>query len=226
MPTLARRGIAALSLAACVLGCGPARPPDGAYSSAPDLLADLQQRRAAVWSFRITGRVDHFGEEHRVQGKLFLFAEQPGRLRVDLLSPFGSTLSLLTVDGERFALSDVREGRYLEGPAAPCNIARLIRVPLPPDQVIRALIGDPPLIEGTAEVRWQPDGYYRVEIVDGARRQVLDVDPDEALLPVRRARLFDADELVFDMRYERWRRVGDRGIGVPHEVPSGLVART
>jgi hypothetical protein len=198
------------------VACGPVPPPKDAYDSAPDLLADMRALRDRIESFRITGTVDHFGEEHRVQGKTYLFAELPGRLRVDLLSPFGNTLSVLTVDRDVFALADFRENRFLEGPAEPCNIARLIRVPLPADDVIRVLIGHSPIIEGHAEVDWDRQGFYRVTVSDGARTQRLEVEPDRSSLKLRRSRLVEGDQVIFDMTFDRWRPVA--GAFVPHEI--------
>lgn len=211
------------ALAACLLvcglavaACGPVPRPRDAYDSAPDLLADMRALREKVRSFRIRGRVDHFGEEHRVQGKTFLFAELPGRLRVDLLSPFDSTLSVLTVEKEAFALADFREHRFLEGPAEPCNIARLIRVPLPVDDVIRVLTGHSPIIDGAAEVEWSREGFYRVTVADGQRVQTMEIGPERGSLPLRRSRLEEGGSTVFDMTFDRWRVVD--GHYVPHEI--------
>ncbi|MBW2276496.1 MAG: DUF4292 domain-containing protein [Deltaproteobacteria bacterium] len=208
--------VLAVLAAMAALACGPVPRPKDAYDSAPDLLADMRALRDEIESFRITGTVDHFGEEHRVQGKTYLFAELPGRLRVDLLSPFGNTLSVLTVDQDVFALADFRENRFLEGPAEPCNIARLIRLPLPADDVIRVLIGHSPIIDGHEQVSWDRQGFYRVTISDGARVQTLEVEPDRSSLKLRRSRLEEGDQVIFDMTFERW-RVVDRAF-VPHEI--------
>jgi hypothetical protein len=212
------RGLAVclLVLGLALAACGPVPRPKDAYDSASDLLGDLRRLREQVRSFRITGKVDHFGEEQRVQGKTYLFARLPGRLRIDVLSPFGNTLSVLTVASDRFALADYRENRFLEGPAEPCNIARLIRVPLPADEVIRVLVGHSPIIEGQERVEWDRQGFYRVEIRDGERVQTLEVGPDRSALPLRRSRLVEGGEKVFDMTFDRWRRVD--GAHVPHEI--------
>ena len=205
-----------LWLALYCVGCGSAARPANAYGNAADLMADMSVRSDKISSFRITGRVDHFGKEHRIQGKVFLFARLPSKLRVDLLSPFGSTLSVLTVNDGRFAMSDIREDRYLEGPADPCNIARLVRIPLPPEDVARVLVGHTPIIDGAAEVIWSDKGYYRVTISDGDRIQRLDVGPDPDVLPLLRSRLEDSAGQIYDMSFERWRSV--KGIPIPHEI--------
>ncbi|MFO8073051.1 MAG: DUF4292 domain-containing protein [Polyangia bacterium] len=208
--------IVLLPALALAVACGPVPRPADAYASAPDLLADFEDLRCAVRSLRAAGRFDHFDESRRVQGEALVFAELPDRLRVDLLSPFGSTLSVLTVDRGEFALSDYREHRFYAGPADPCNIARLIQVPLSPEDVTRALVGHTPLIEGDAEVRWDPEGRYRVTISDGQKEQVLWIDPDRRTLALRRSRLKDERGTIFDLRFDRWREVD--GAAIPHEI--------
>ncbi len=206
------------------LACGPVAPPKNAYETAADLLRDQRARREAVRSFRITGRVDHFGEEHRVQGKIYLFAELPGRhgakhqgrLRIELVSPFGSPMSVLTVNDGVFALHDLREGRYLTGPAEPCNIARLVRIPLPPEDVMAILVGHTPIIDGAEEVAWDNRGFYRVTISDAPRTQLLDIGPGEKTLPLQRSKLEDEAGTVFDLTYDRWHSVGVAAM--PHEI--------
>jgi hypothetical protein len=196
--------------------CGPIPMPEGAFRSAPDLLDEMTRLRGRARTLRATGRVDHFGKEHRVQGRAFVFLEPPRRLRIDIVSPFGSALSVLTVDGDDFSLADHRAGRYLRGPAEPCNIARLVQVPLPPEEAVRLLVGEVPIIPGNRTISWLGRGRYRVTIEDGPRRQTLDIDPDPASLPLRHSRLQDERGAVFDVRFDRWRRVGEAF--VPHEI--------
>ena len=196
--------------------CGPVPKPADAYTVGTDILADFQKKIELITSFRITGRVDHFGEEHRIQGKIYLFSVLPQNLRVELVSPFGSPLNVLTVNETEFALHDVREGRYLAGPAEPCNIARLIQIPLPVEDVVRILVGYAPVIEGSAEVDWDPEGFYRVTLFDGVRTERLEIGADKAILPLRRATLSDGDGVIFDIAYERRQTVD--GHSIPYEI--------
>ncbi|HUT78580.1 MAG TPA: DUF4292 domain-containing protein [Polyangia bacterium] len=205
-----------LLLAVALTACGPVPMPEGGFRAAPDLLDEMSRLRGRVRTLRAAGRVDHFGEEHRVQGRAFVFLELPCRLRIDVVSPFGSALSVLTVDGDEFSLADHRSQRFFVGPADPCNIARLVQVPLPPEEAVRMLIGDVPVIPGGQEIRWLREGRYRVTVRDGPREQTLDVDPDSGTLALRRSRLTDAAGVVFDVRYDRWRQVGEAF--VPHEI--------
>jgi outer membrane lipoprotein-sorting protein len=196
--------------------CGPVPPPQDAYTKAPDILRDLEARRDKIKSFRITGRVDHFGEQHRVQGKTYFFSVLPKKLRIELVSPFGSPLNVLTINDDVFALHDLREGRYLTGPAKPCNIARLVKIPLPRDDVVRILVGYTPLIDGHSTVTWDAKGFYRVTISDGVRTQRLEIDGNHDTLPLMRSTLEDEAGVIFDITYKKWLPEGD--IRMPHEI--------
>jgi recombination protein RecR len=201
---------------AFITSCGPVPRPKDAYSSGPDILRDLKKQTESVKSFRITGRVDHFGEKHRIQGKAYLFSVLPKKLRIELISPFESPLNVLTVNDTVFAMHDVKEARFLTGPADPCNIARLIQIPMPVDDVIRILLGYAPIIDGRTEVKWDTKGFYRVTISDGARTERLEIGPDKSSLPLQRATLEDKDGLIFDITYNRRRPV--QAVSIPGEI--------
>ena len=196
--------------------CGPVPPPRDAYTSAPDILTDLEERRKKIESFRITGRVDHFGEKHRVQGKTYFFSVLPKKLRIELVSPFGSPLNVLTINDDVFSLHDLREGRFLTGPAKPCNIARLVKIPMPRDDVVRILVGYTPLIEGDSNVTWDDKGFYRVTITDAERTQRLEIDGNHETLPLMRSTLEDKGGVIFDIAYKKWQSVAS--IRMPHEI--------
>jgi outer membrane biogenesis lipoprotein LolB len=216
-----RIGVLALLLAALLAAaCGPVPRPKDAYTAAPDLLADMLALRARVKALRAAGRIDHFGEE-RVQGRMFAFAEPPARLRVDLVSPLGSTLAVLTVAAGAFSMSDEREGKYYAGPAAPCNIARLIRIPLPVEDAIRVLVGSTPVIEGSSEVTWDKAGHYDVRIAGaGGAAQLIEIGPDRDVLPLLRSRISEGGATVLEITCDRWARVGDAH--VPFEIRAAM----
>jgi hypothetical protein len=196
--------------------CGPVPPPENAYTNGPSILKDLEERRRGVTSFRVTGRVDDFGGKHRIQGKTYLFAVLPKKLRIELVSPFGNPLNVLTINDDKFAIHDLREGKYLTGPAEPCNIAKFVRIPMPPEDVVRILVGHTPLMAGKAKVTWDTQGFYRVSISDGERTQHLEIGGDHETLPLSRSRLEDAEGTVFDITYGRWQPVD--GHMMPHEI--------
>lgn len=210
-----RAGLTGAVLASC-LGCGPVQMPRGGFTRADDLIAAFEGRLDRIKTLRITGRVDHFGKQQRVQGKLYIFGEMPDRLRMELVSPFGSPLTVLTVSNGRFALHDLREGRFLEGPAEPCNIARLVRIPLPPEDVSRILIGHTPIVEGLSEIRWSTKGRYVVDIKDGDVHQTLEIGTREEGLPLHRSVVRDDRGVLFSISNSHFGLV--EGFAIPHEI--------
>jgi hypothetical protein len=141
-------------------------------------------------------KIDHFGKEGRVRGDLLAFAVWPDRLRMDIISPFGVTLATLTSDGQRFMLNDLRDKRFLHGPATACNIARLTTVPVPGHVLVSLLRGEAPVLKHAGEtettIDWDSGGYYLVKIkgTTGAEERVkIAPHPDDLALPWDKQRL-------------------------------------
>jgi hypothetical protein len=114
-------------------------------------------------------KIDYFSEKGRVRGTLLFFAIEPASVRMDVVSPFGVTLSTLASDSDQFSLNDLSAKRFLEGPATPCNIARVTHVPIPAHALVSLLHGEAPVLvheRAAATARWSGSGggYYVVEI--------------------------------------------------------------
>lgn len=146
-----------------LLVCGCGRPPPG--SRFPDAQAALDRMHATYACSRgvsADAKLDYIGPRGRVRGNVLYLASVPDRLRLDLSSPFGAMVSTLTSDGERFSLMDLREKRFLYGPANACNLARFTQVSLPPAVLVDLLRGEAPVLVHTpaqASVTWESDHY-------------------------------------------------------------------
>jgi hypothetical protein len=143
-----------------------------------------------------TAKIDHFGKGGRVRGDLLAFAIWPDRLRMDIVSPFGVALATLTSDGHRFTLNDLRDKRFLYGPATACNIARLTGVPIPGHVLVSLLRGAAPVLKHAGEtdttIAWDSGGYYVVTIkgTNGAQERIkIAPHPDDIGLPWDKQRL-------------------------------------
>jgi hypothetical protein len=165
----ARVGTALLLLAFSGAGCRSVAPPPSQFPSAAAALSRMKATYACERGVKGEARIDHFSNRGRVRGKVLLFAIRPDRLRFDVVSPppFNSVISTLTADAGRFSLSDVREGRFYEGPASACNIARLTEVPLEAHALVALLGGQAPLLvhrDADLQIGWSGGGYYAVRI--------------------------------------------------------------
>jgi outer membrane lipoprotein-sorting protein len=130
-----------------------------ALPSAEELLASLRKREQQMHALDATAKADERAPHTpSATVKVQIFAERPDRLRLELQAPLGGGAATLVTNGEDFALFDARQGRYYRGPAAPCNVARLIQVELPPRAIVDALLGSVPLDGSAIAVGWDPHG--------------------------------------------------------------------
>lgn len=157
-----RRALALACLfGAASSGCYPAAPPSR-FPDAASLLSRLREQQACSRGLSGEGKLDYFGKEGRVRGSLLFMAASPSSVRLDVVSPFGATLSTLTSNGRDFALYDLRQKLLLQGPANACNLAKLTRVPLPPHALVSLLRGEPPLLRHApqqASLAWEAGRY-------------------------------------------------------------------
>lgn len=179
-------------LAACPKPAVRPYPPP----TADELMAALRGRAEHLKTLRATAKVDHMangGERARI--KVNILAARGGKLRIEADSPLGGALATLTSDGSKFALLDVRNNRFLVGPANACNVARLIRLAIPPDDVVAVLMGGAPL-DGTVKgVAWDPNNGGRevltLALPDGGS-EIIQLDARDKRWDMMRAERRDA----------------------------------
>lgn len=123
-------------------GCGAAKScPARTFSDAQMLVGQLARQQKALGNIRAAASVDQWDEGGRIRGKIFLMVDRPAKLRVDIVSQFGSVASL-SCDGTTVAVNDKRKQRFQSGPACPANIARLIGAKMQPSQLVSMLLGE------------------------------------------------------------------------------------
>jgi hypothetical protein len=196
------RGIASIALVLIFLtGCPPPCPTQP-HTDAERALAFHRSMRRPVKTLRAEARVEQWGEQGRIRGTVFMFVERPDRVRFDAMTQFGPA-AILTSDGATFALTDLRENRFLSGPTCPQNIARLLGIPLSGEEVTLLLLGDSPRIDAEREEITCESGQYVVTRhgADGRRQELVfdirDADrekpPEEQHLRLVRSQVYDAD---------------------------------
>jgi hypothetical protein len=208
-------GLLLFLLGGAVSGCGGAACPATPIEDASQAIEARRGETARSETLRAEARVTQRGQEGRIRGTVLLLVERPDRVRFDATTQLVGAAAVLTSDGDVFALKDLRENRFLEGPACPENVARLLGIPLAGDEVARFLFGDTPLLPG-AETRAPSctrEGTYLIEqrSPDGRRQEIeLRVRDEDRAAPAQAQRL----QLVRSERFEaggstEWRATFD-----------------
>ena len=179
-------GLTASSL--FVLGCAACGAPASQFPTAEDALGRMKATYACTNGVQGEAKLDVFTKEiGRVRGQAYVTAVNPDRVRIDIVS-FGTPIYTLTSDGKQFSLLDTKEKRFLEGPASPCNLARLTQVPIPGHALVALLRGEAPLLvhkPTDASLRWDA-GHYVVTVPstrDASEEIWLEVNPGDLAKP-------------------------------------------
>jgi hypothetical protein len=201
----------------------------------PEQLLDaLRSRADRITTLRATAKLDHFANGgERVRVKVSLLLARRAKLRIEADSPLGGALATLTSDGKQFQLLDLRNNRFLQGPAKACNVARLIRLEIPPEDVVSVLMGEAPL-PGSATIKgagWDSEDGGRevlaLGLPDGGE-EVIKLDARDKTWDVRRAERRDASGKVLwsvtNDKFEEHDGVRLPGISTVREPPHGADA--
>ena len=186
-------GIVGLLAAVVLCGCPPP-PPASQFPNGEAALERMKATYACANGIQGEGKIDHFGERGRVRGSVLLFAVNPARVRIDVLSPFGAMLYTLTSNGDTFEMLDMQKKVMFHGPATPCNLARMTQVEVPGHVLVWLLRGEAPLLKHDREapsIEWD-GGDYVVNIPsvnDASQRIHLQVYDDDWKLPWQKQRL-------------------------------------
>jgi len=152
-------------LTALGVGCA-SRPPASQFPNAQAALDRMRATTSCSRALTSDAKIDYFGEAGRIRGSLLYVVAVPDKLRLDVVSPFGATVSTVTSDGRNFAYFDLRQKQFLRGPANACNLGRFTHVPVPPGALVQLLRGEAPVLVHTptsASIAWE-SGEYVVRI--------------------------------------------------------------
>lgn len=112
--------------------------------SADAIFAALAQRRATVHALRALARLSYSAPEESHKARQLLVAERPDRLRMEILSPFG-TVFVLTTGGGTLTAWSREESTVYRGLASPENLERYAQLEVPVPVAVDLLLGTPPL---------------------------------------------------------------------------------
>lgn len=132
----------------------------------------------------------------------FLLLEKPDRLRADVLTGFGQLILQLSSNGQELAVftNTTVPGHFYRGPATAENVSRFTRIPLAPEDMVRLLLYDPPLIEFRQAVVVAENGQLLLRLENPQLRQELLFDNQ---LQLAGCRYFSNDELLLEVLYQK-----------------------
>lgn len=191
-------GLAMLTVAT---GCRGASCPAGTLPE-PGVLTAAVAVDPSLTSLRAEAAVDQRGPEGRIRGRVLMFMQRPDRVRFDAMTQFGP-VAILTSDGERFALSDLKEKRYVEGEACPANIARMLGVQLSAAEVLGLLLGELPADMPAAGETSCREGELEVRRdLEGGGALITGFEPGEPPRLATVRRVTASGERLWSVRYE------------------------
>lgn len=200
-------------LALLLTSCVPAPKPPLPKLNEQMLLQRLQINAGAFKSLRGMARIRTEDPTGSASARQVLLLAKPGRLRAEVLGPFGQPLLLLAARDGVLRVSLPREQRFLQGTATPERIARFTRAALTAEQLVRLALYDVPLISYRDSVLTHHEQSYQL-VLNGAdsRRQQLEFDASGRLL---KATYFRSEAPLLTVAYDRFD--GDLQ-GFPHQV--------
>lgn len=154
------RALSLLLLLALASACGGTpQPPVGETPADVDELLSLSEvRLEGLRGARIRAVAEVWQDGQRARLRQAILLQQPGMFRIETLSPFDTTLSVVASNGEDLIYYDLQAELFLRGEPSSGNIARLVPVELSGDDLVRVLLGGTPadafVYDGSAAPRW------------------------------------------------------------------------
>lgn len=162
--------------------CGARQIPEPAdpITSHEELLAKMEERSEGIRSARARAVMEYFGRTGRVRVRQALVIERPHNLRLETLSPFDTTLSIVVGNFRAITLYDLNTDEVYSGAPTADNLARLIPLRFTPSDIVSVLLGSPPLDRmreerGIWKVGWDTRrGAWRmfVPALDGSQLEI------------------------------------------------------
>jgi hypothetical protein len=121
----------------------------------------LRERRAAFSRFRGQARLTYESGSEKGRASQMIVVEEPDRIRIDFMSPFGPTYTV-AADGVTLVAYDRGEKILYRGTPSAANVYRYTRVPATISLLASLIRGLPPEPDrlGQASVIEKPDGWY------------------------------------------------------------------
>lgn len=164
----------------CLVACSAAQvqlPSDGPQT-ANDLL-QLARNHKMPQTLQGMARLDAYQKGERRSVDLIAILAQPASVQLQAVSPTLDMLGIMSTDGKRFVSYERGQGPCHTGAACPRNLARMLPIALPPDQLLQAMLGQPPVMQSEKQkLTWDSEhGLYQIDLGDDlGRRQVVYIE--------------------------------------------------
>jgi hypothetical protein len=163
-------------------GCPkPTEPRPYPDPTADEILAHLRTLPERVPNLRADSVSDVRIGKERAKLSVNIAAAWGGKLRFQAHAPNDATVADLAADGQTYCFIDSQHDCGGCGPATPENVGRLIRIEMPPDDVVAVLMGSTPVLDhATATVRWDTETAREIlELKAGELTQRIELDGRE-----------------------------------------------
>jgi outer membrane lipoprotein-sorting protein len=203
------RAAALLSTVVLLAGCPGAQVKRGHPEPDPaEIVAHLTSLRERASTLNADTKTDVRLGSERVNVTVMILAAWGGKLRFQALDPNSAMAADLASDGDRYCFLDVHAQCAECGEATPESVARLVRIPLEPDQVVEVLLGSTPVLDGTARLGW--DAANGREILDLERHpytQHIVLDGRERRWDVLESELLEDGKSLWKIRHKDFHEV-------------------
>lgn len=238
-----------LSLSGLLVVVGCYGQPRVQFPTAESAIERLREQTNCSRAVQGEAELAFSGEGRRLNGQILYLAQAPDKVRFDVYSSFGVTLSTLTSDGDRFALYNLEDKSFFYGPARTCNVQRFTRVPVPAFALVELLRGRPPVLAHTRQGSsidfsggFLSRGHYQLTFAgtpDATQTVEIAVHPDDWHKPLsdqrlrlKRVEVAQAGSVLYEVElggYGPARRANleptaeDRAMGITEYAPTGPV---
>lgn len=200
------------------------RPQPGEIPDQALLLHRLSEAAQKRQSLRATALLTYYGDKGRVRARAVILAKRPGWFRIEVLSPFGEAITVMTANGRRIAW--LAEGRLFVGPANRYSLRRMLPMAISPEELVDALLGGIPSGEGlkAEALSWSGAAWeLRLKPTEGEGQIVLTLNEEQNR--VREIQLRDAEQVQrLRIVLDDFRKVGEGGEA--GELPYRMLAKT
>ncbi len=181
--------------------------------STQTLLEKLEKRKSTFQDLRARVSLSLQSANEYFSFQEILLLQSPVRIRMEILSPFGTPLIFMATNEKSFSIFDVGEKKLYQGPPTPENLARILGAPIKPKELINILSANFPGLNGNLPVKSAfipKENVYLIESSDyhDAEKWKLWLTASD-YLPFRMALLSKGNNLMYDIYYEDFKFIND-----------------